>query len=504
MAVIYLSSVDGSDSDDGSTWALAKATLLAAVTAAGDGGTVYVDNAHAETQASNMALASPGTAATPVRILCVDRTGNPEPPTTLATTGTVSTTGNTAISFTGFATVYGLTFTAGSGNSGNARLDFISGAPWFWRFASCKLKIGSTTGGSGTKFNCGVSSTASDDQRLELINTVVEFGHASQNFVIRCPFLWHGGSLAGTAPTSLFINPPTGNSAWAVVRGVDLSLTANTILDNSGGNYGAYYLYGCKLNASATVVAGAPAGQGGTTITLTNCDSGDTITRYFDRQYAGTVASETTIVRTGGASDGTTGFSRKMVSGANARFEVPVATEWVTFWNETTGSVTVTFETVTDNVTLTDADAWAEVEYMGTSGFPLVLYANDRAASPLATPANQTSSSETWTTTGLTTPVKQKLSVTFTTAERGWVRARVCLAKASTTVYVCPKIMATSYKQTMLPDGVILNHVAVPAEEDVEDGVTYGADGTEFEGTLEAGGGSGGIQRPVSMTGGLV
>ena len=35
MADIYLSSVDGSDSDDGSTWALAKATLAAALTAAG-------------------------------------------------------------------------------------------------------------------------------------------------------------------------------------------------------------------------------------------------------------------------------------------------------------------------------------------------------------------------------------------------------------------------------------------------------------------------------------
>ena len=60
-------------------------------------------------------------------------------------------------------------------------------------------------------------------------------------------------------------------------------------------------------------------------------------------------------------------------------------------------------EVVTDTVTLTDAEAWLEVEYLGTSGFPLGVVANDRVVG-LASPANQTSSSVAWTTTGLTTP----------------------------------------------------------------------------------------------------
>jgi hypothetical protein len=37
--------------------------------------------------------------------------------------------------------------------------------------------------------------------------------------------------------------------------------------------------------------------------------------------------------------------------------------------------------------------------------------------------------------------------------------------------------------------GACIGTLALPAEADVKDGVTYGADGTEFEGTL-AGGGS--------------
>ena len=136
MATIYLSSVDGSDGDDGSTWALAKATLAAALTAAGAGGTVYMDDNHAETQASAMTLASPGTAAALVRVLCVDRTGDPEPPTALATTGTVSTTGANNLTCNGYAYCYGVTFTAGS--SGGSRTFTIGDTqPWYWKIEAC-------------------------------------------------------------------------------------------------------------------------------------------------------------------------------------------------------------------------------------------------------------------------------------------------------------------------------------------------------------------------------
>lgn len=146
-------------------------------------------------------------------------------------------------------------------------------------------------------------------------------------------------------------------------------------------------------------------------------------------------------MRTGGASDGTTPISRRMVSTANSKFFSPLVLGPISVWNDTIGSsLTATVEIVTDNVTLTDAECWLEVEYLGTSGFPLSLCVSDRSANILATPANQTTSSATWTTTGLTTPVRQALSVSFTPQEKGPIQARVMLARASTTVYVCPKI----------------------------------------------------------------
>jgi hypothetical protein len=97
---------------------------------------------------------------------------------------------------------------------------------------------------------------------------------------------------------------------------------------------------------------------------------------------------------------------------------------------------------VTDGVTLTDKEAWLEVEYPGTSGFPVSSFASDKAGI-LASAANQTSSSVTWTTTGLSGPVKQKLAVTLTPQEKGVIRARVMLAKASTTLWYCPKCEVT-------------------------------------------------------------
>lgn len=102
--------------------------------------------------------------------------------------------------------------------------------------------------------------------------------------------------------------------------------------------------------------------------------------------------------------------------------------------------MTATIEVITDNVTLTDGECWLEIQYLGTSGVPLGSFLSDAKADVLATAANQTTSSETWTTTGLTTPVKQYLRVTFTPQEKGFVHAVVKLAKASTTVYVCPKL----------------------------------------------------------------
>jgi hypothetical protein len=235
------------------------------------------------------------------------------------------------------------------------------------------------------------------------------------------------------------------SQSYATISGVDLSNFSSSLNLCSFGFNGIVIFRDCKLPASwsgslvtGTITSGARA-------ELYNCDSADTNYRLIVTDYAGSITSETVIVMTGGASDGTTPLSWKMVSGANAEYPlVSLCSPEIVKWNDTTGSaITATVEIITDNVTLTDAECWIEVQYLGTSGFPLSVFVSDAKADILATAANQSSSSVTWTTTGLGTPVKQKLSVTFTPQEKGFLHAVVHLAKASTTVYVDPLLTIT-------------------------------------------------------------
>lgn len=440
-ATLYVRSTDGSDADNGSTWALAKATLAGAYAAAAAGDTIYVSDNHAESQATNMTLTSPGTASSPVLVLCADDSA--EPPTATATTGTLTTTGATFFSFGNSHTYYyGLTFNQGTGASGtNIFTVGNSGTSSHHTvFESCNIVLVHT--GSGTSIAFGSASNSAQAGVAELRNTGISFGNASQSITVRSRLLWSNGSLSGTGPTTLFATATNPNGGARIV-GVDLSAmgTGKTLV-NIASSSNRFEFVDCKLGSSVAATTGTAANAGGTSVRLINCDSGDTNTRYEKHDYLGSVYSETTIKRTGGASDGTTGFSRRMASSANTKYFWPLASDPIYAWNETTGStITVTAEVVTDNVTLTNAEAWIEVEYLGTSGFPLAGTASDRSSNILATGANQETSTETWTTTGLTTPVKQKLSVTFTPQEKGMIRAKVCLAKASTTMYVCPKVI---------------------------------------------------------------
>lgn len=427
-------------------WTAAHARLSNAFAsgwgAAGD--TFYVSNNHAETQSVALSLFSPGTAASLCRVLCVTDTATP--PTALNTTASVTTTGASLIIFYGFAYYYGIIFNCGTGSTSTS-ISCTTTSSWWMRFESCSLRIINT--GSSSAINFGTASTSVDDGSVEWVNTTLQFSNAGQRVANRCRLIWSNtlSAILGTVPTTLFIHPG-GNGEATEVRGVDLSAigSGGSLAAINSASPAVFRFIDCKLGSSVSVTSGSATGQGGALVTLVNCDSADTNYRYHKQGYQGTITQETTIVKTSpaGASDGTTTVSRKMVTTANSKFESPLVSDPIEIWNETLSSITVTIPVITDNVTLTDAEAWIEVEYLGTSGFPISSCIKDRAADVLATPANQTTDgSSTWTTTGLTTPVKQSLAVTFTPAEKGIIRIRVNLAKASTTMYFDPLAVVT-------------------------------------------------------------
>jgi hypothetical protein len=157
--------------------------------------------------------------------------------------------------------------------------------------------------------------------------------------------------------------------------------------------------------------------------------------------YSGTLTVETTIIRTAGASDGVQAVSWKMVTTANCSRVFPFRSFPMALWNTATGGAkTATVEMVNDGTTLKDSEAALEVSYLGSSSYPLASRVTTAAADLLNAGANISTSTETWTTTGLSSPVKQKMAASFTPNMVGLVRATVVVSKASQTLYADYKI----------------------------------------------------------------
>jgi len=445
MAVIYCRSTDGSDADNGSTWALAKATLAAAVTAAGAGGTVYVSDNHAESTAGTKNISSPGGASDPVIILCVDDSGNPQPPTALASTATVTTTGANNISFSGFAYCYGITFTAGNSTS-NGQIIFQSTSPWWWKFDNCALRLGGNN--TSSRIAIGAVATTTDDQLLEMIKTSVQFANASQRIQMNAPLRWLGGSVtAGTAPTYLFYPFNTGNSPGIAseVRGVDISaVTIGYLGVGTSANFGEILFENCRLPSGITdYISGTAGNQGGHIVRARRCWYGDRNYSQYLSVFAGGTFDDTDYYRNGGANDGSTNYGIRMVTAGagNVSTAIPLDSDPIVFWNNTVGSsITVTIHGYIDGFTPTDLQAWLNVEYLGTSGSSKTTITSDKG-NPLGSGTAQTTDNDsTWTAAGFPIdPRKFKLSVTITPQEKGPIKCWVSLATTTTTMIIDPK-----------------------------------------------------------------
>ncbi len=425
----------------GADWANAFTTLSAAITAGAAGDTYYISEDHAQTQASALTLTMKGTKTAPDRFLCVDHLGTVPPVSAdLRTTATISTTGANALGITaGVGYWYGIIFNGGTGASSVNNNISASVTDADVVFGSCSFRTAVTTGGF-YRIGTGTSGT---NNRIELVNTTFSFGATGAGILARGgTILWRNtaSALLGTIPTNLFLDGNT-NPSFVTLDGVDLSAHSGTLIATQTAS-GFYILNNCKLHASATVAA-TPTSTAGPVIINSGSGSTTNCARVESFNYRGTLTTETTIIRTSpaGASDGVVPVSWKLVSTANSKASFPFISPPIAIWNTTTGgSKTATIQIVNDGVTLTNADIWVEAEYLGSSATPVSSVVSAGLADVLAAGANLSTSTDTWTTTGLGSPVKQKISVTFTPNMVGPVRLIVKLARASTTVYVDPLI----------------------------------------------------------------
>lgn len=445
MADLFLNSVDGSDADSGATWALAKATLATGIAAIDTTDQrVVIDSAHAETAAS-ISYTAPGTPAAPNQLLSVTQTGTDQISALTAGATFTANSGSTGITFNGSLYAYGLTLTLSSSSASALTLGNGSGNVQVWD--TCTLNLTSTS--SSSYMAPGVTATGGGG-RVTFVGCTFRFGATGQRIYYTSDVMIRGGSWSASGtlnPTAIFAPNLSTRGARLQVDGFDFSnLNAAVNLHGSGQGGAIACFRSCKLPASWT---GAPIADAslvpGQRVEMYNCDSGDTNYRLWIKEYGGSIREDTGVYHDAGATDGTTRLSWKMATTANVKYpSAPLASPEIMRWNETTGSaLTVTVEIVHASQgsgtagALTDDEIWLEVQYLGTSGVPLSSFITDAKASVIATAADQATSSATWTgdSAGWDT---QALSVSLTPQEKGWLVARVLLAKPSATVYVDP------------------------------------------------------------------
>jgi hypothetical protein len=427
---IFTARKPGFSSGSTANWTFATIYADYADGAASNGDTVYISNNHNETQSA---------AYTPWNkdclYLCVDDAV--APPTTLATTATITTTGNSNLTSTAGAEgyVYGVVLIGGSGASGTVVLRAGNAV-----HERCSFQLATT----------GVSSTIQIGPLV--VDSTFKFAAAQQGFSGGgAPSRVSGGSLlsGGTSPSALVVSI----GRPLVIESFDLT-NANSAINLTSDIGGGTNLYvrNCKVPASWSGSAHSGTPGIGSWADLYNTDNAGTNYIIQRKTKYGSLNQETTLIRTGGASNGVTGISWKAVTLSTTVFSFKyLFTPEIVRWNDTTASpISATVEILHDSATaMTDDEIWLEVTYLSASGAPLGALITDARGfvagvtnwNPLtAAAANQTASSATWTTTGMSNPNKQKLSVTFTPQLKGFIHAVVKVCKASKTVYICPKL----------------------------------------------------------------
>lgn len=444
----------GQESYQGTSWAAPCARMITAYqTYAAAGDTVFVGSDHAETQSTSISIGSNGTMASPLRMVCVARPSSAIPPVAadLATTATVSVTGANSISLAGSGSsstyFYGITFSAGDGSSTGTINLGTSGTVGYQIFDHCTLSVGANT--STSSLIVFGTNNGSMRQGFTLLNTNLKFGATGQSVTLGgCyGFAWRGGAVQGTGPTTLFNGSATGNYGVVEVSNIDLSLigAAKSLVTQPGSGaltgFCKFNFSNCKLSASlGSVTTGTQDTPEHGDIDLVVSDA-TTTPREEHYRYAGSVVADTANYLTAGASDGVTHKSWKMASNANASYLIPLYAPDIFQWVPTAGthSLTIYLSNIS-SVSLKDTEFGFDVAYMGASTSPLGTFTSSFA--PLISGGTAlTTDTQPWTGQGGLT--KQRVSLTVTVNQAGWIRLRPRLSRASFTVWVDPLVVVS-------------------------------------------------------------
>jgi len=440
MASYYVWS-GATGSANGSSWANAYTQLATAFAGHAAGDTYYVAHDHVQAQGSAMSLDGRGDWNATTKVICVDRAGSVPPVTAdKRTTAAIGTTGFNSLTFSGSDAHYdGIIFSAGGSSSNNCHIIFNQGTGRALRFDNCSLRLLTTDGSSDLRV--GGDSANVSAPYCEWQNTTVSFGAVGQQIFVAGTLRWRNtpSAIIGTAvPTNLF-TPRTDRGTMIECIGIDFSAlgSGKTLCQGNAQSQGSIFkLVDCKIDNAVTIMGSQPSYGAIEADAVRSSATGNVA--VYRRRMPGLMTQETTIVRSGGATDGTTPMSWKLVTGTLITPSFPFECPPIAIWCDTTGSAKTATVECTGSAVATDKEMWLDVEYLGDATSPQGSFVND-SSDLLTTAANQTTSAASWS--GGTTPFK--LAATFTPQQKGWVYARVKCAKVSATYYIDPLVTLT-------------------------------------------------------------
>jgi hypothetical protein len=446
---------DGGDDSTGTTWATAWDVASDANAVVNAGGLVYIGSTHEETVSGSSKTIDPaaGTKASPVVYITTSDIVN-DPPN--AGTYQNMTDGGGKIETTGAAD------------------DIVVGGNAVYHglkvLCQDRLNLGSVS--DVTKFvDCAFtsvdhpSSAASAEGTLICDDCTFTFPTAGNGFQCagRSTTRFTGCNFAQVATEAIF---RVADSAQVFVQACDLSADDILILSMSVERT-QVTIAGCKLHANTlgagsapnfNVVASDNINDPESWVQIVGCDDGTSATPFVGPQYfygfRGYIILDTTEYRTGGASDGDTSYSWKMVSNSNCRSRHQALESWtLTKWVTTsTTALKIYFAHTTEGAggdsDLQDHELYLKVRLPDVTNNPatsqqeyLTTQPNTSGvADPLKAPADiPNESTDKW----VSAPNYQELTVPVAPKVAGIAKIIVCLSPvtAVATVWLDPKVV---------------------------------------------------------------
>jgi hypothetical protein len=427
----------GSNTAPYDTWAKAATTYATAIGAANADGDVIL--AHYASQ-ENLAADTTFTYLADIHVISVDK-DNSNALTPMGTSGWIGhNSANRGINLDGARSVYhyGITWRISGATGDSLSVARANGAHFVFEQNYVWIANSNAT---------SVFSNGAQDglTRSEFINCTFEWGAAGQGWWVRGDTKIVGGSISssGTALTSLFFTVQTDPGGMTVeAEGFDISHNGSgAIIGNCTSGTLQVRMARCTLGSGFGLLAAQTHATGaGPELWLNDCASGDSHIHIAHANNLGSTVIDTGIYVTADAEE----LSWKVTSTANASYGMPYASPWVDKYNsDVATAITPRIEVLRQgdtNAYETD-EIWGEFSYKGTSASTQSTIVRDRMA-PLGSPAAQTTGMGigSWTYTGSAWSGELEATASFTPAEIGYVRGRVCVGEPSTTVYVSPRV----------------------------------------------------------------